>query len=219
MNTKELTWRQKWVATIWHHKTPIFIFTASLGLLFATLLYFRFWGGLGQIFAITDKFAFLVDMTILVSVFLIGLKQYYNEWVDSLDNYLTVNFCYQNEIQIKVDYIPLASIGDMRGQAQSVAQSLNNGERVALFPMLSKIEDSIIEKVFFPNHPEPTVIEHHEVYIHLEGPINEQKGVLCDFKVELPDEYLYWTYPFDQNSHFAVNRKDTTDKQPIKKPS
>lgn len=222
MKAIPLSWKQKWLATLNHHKTPILIFAGFIILVFSSLAYFRAWGGLGQIFSSTDKFAFLVDTTILISVFVIGLKQYYQEWIDSLPNYLTVNFCYNDQatsqLHIKVDYIPLSSLGDMRGQAQSVVQSLNNGKRVELFPMLSKIEESIIEKVFLPNHSEATVIEHHEVYIHLETALNEQEGVLRDFKVKTPIEYLYWTYPFDQNSYFAVDHNEAS-KRSIKKPN
>lgn len=201
--TSKLPSHERFLSILYHHTWPIGIF-ASLLLSVFTIIHFTV-TDIFTLFVKTDKFALLLDISLLICVFIIGLKQYYKEWVDSLPNYLTVNFCYQNQLQIKVDLIPLSSLGDIRGQAQSVAQSLNNGTRVALYPMLSKIEASRIEKVFFSEN-QATMIEHHEVYINLEKPIYEQTPGLKLFDIDVEKEYLFWGYPFQEDSLKAVNR-------------
>jgi len=141
-----------------------------------------------------------IDILPPILVFIgIRLPQKRKQWVQELDNYLDVNFVYNNQIQIKVERVPLASIANAREQAQAMIKALNDDMYASLEPMLKDFRSYEIRRESIGN--EEKCIELHRATIELTKPLSQQplstqnRG-LAHYRVdETKNEFIYWNIP------------------------
>lgn len=169
----------------------------------------------------TDKFALMVQATTLFGLAWIKLSQIKQQWISQTPDYLTVEYTYKGQVQIKAELIPLVSLSGVREQVQAIAKALNSEANVALYPVLHKIEHGKIIKLDhegFEHNGQP--IELHKTTIELKNKLPELVDVNPKTKDETParlseygvnldlGEYLYWTYPFKDSDIQINNAKD-----------
>jgi hypothetical protein len=145
----------------------------------------------------TDKFSFSIQVLTLIGLLFIKLNQIKKDWLDSIPNYLNVDFYYNGQLQIKTEFIPLVSLAGVREQAQTLAMSLNGGKYAPIYPVLHQIKHGEIKKIEdekFEHNNQP--IELHQASIELQVPFPElMKEQNYNVNVDI-GEYLYWGYPF-----------------------
>ena len=206
MSSSKVIFRQIWLEVMKANLRDMMIFSLVIVAVVIAVVYS---GNLPDWWQKTDRFALLMDTTLIAALFIVGFKQYRQNWEASLENYLTVEYQYQDRTQIKVEFIPLSSLGDLRAQAQSVIQALNNG-RADLYPMMKSINHGNITRLTDADG-KTQIVELHTAVISLEKPINEQTGEhdkpgLSQYGIDTATEYLYWPPPFNKNVICAINR-------------
>lgn len=189
-------------------------------------------GFLTDWFSQTDKFGLVIQVTTLIGLSLVKLSQIKQEWRDSIPDYLTVEYIYRDQVQIKAELIPLVSLSGVREQVQAIAKALNNESNVALYPVLHKIEHGKVIKLSYENfehNAQP--IELHKATIELKNRLPElmnehfstgekTPSKLSEYKVDVDaGEYLYWSYPFKDSDLQIKNREHQFVRQANKEES
>ena len=168
----------------------------------------------------TDMFGLVIQVITLLGLSLVKLSQMKQEWKSSIPDYLTVEYIYKDQVQIKAELIPLVSLSGVREQVQAIAKALNNENNVALYPVLHKIEHGKIFQINRQNFEHNgEAIELHKATIELKNKLSDLTNVdfktgsktpatLSKYGVDVDSgEYLYWCYPF-KDSDLQINNSE-----------
>lgn len=168
----------------------------------------------------TDKFGLVIQVTTLLGLSLVKLSQIKQEWKSVIPDYLTVEYIYKGQVQIKAELIPLVSLTGVREQVQAIAKALNNEKNVALYPVLHKIEHGKIIKIERKGFEHSgDAIELHKTTIELKNKLPELQNEnlstgektpakLSEYGVDVDSgEYLYWSYPF-KDTDIQINNSE-----------
>lgn len=155
-----------------------------------------------------DLISTLIGFLPLVPLLFIWRNQKQQEWQNNIPNYLNVTFTYKDKPQIKVFHIPLVDIADIRSQAQSVGQSLNDDQRLKIAPVLdiTKGTKIYIDTTKELNRGQP--FEQHEVTIKMKSLLTEHERGVAQTHTLMADDVIYWSYPFDEKN-ILVKRDNT----------
>lgn len=157
-------------------------------------------------FASTDKYSLGIEILTLVTLVSLWLYNMSNRWIDSLPNYLTAKFYYDNQLRLQFNYIPLTDPADIRSQAQTIGQVLGTGRplHMSISPYIQEIcnkEICIYNGATKPEgHKMASPFEHHTVHINLQEDIKQQEdrlNLIADKLANLEShQYISLNAPF-----------------------